>query len=82
MEAKEIILVEVIDGEELESYARAFTDLHDAEEYFVKELKERFEDENNPFTDYDIVDILDDGFYADDTHFSMIIKEIPLNIKD
>lgn len=82
MAAKEIILVEVIDGEELESYARAFTDVKDAEEYFVKELKERCEDEQHPFTDSDIVDILDDGFYADDTHLSIVIKEVPLDLKD
>lgn len=67
-----IIIVEKIDGESLESYVQAFFDVNAAEKAFSDILINDFK-----VTDRrDIEDYLDDGYFADDTHFSVIIKEI------
>ncbi len=71
---KEIILVEVIDGEELDSYAEAFKDVEEAEKFFIEKLKILYPQ----IEDDEITSYLEDGYFADDTHLSLIMKEIPL----
>ena len=79
---KEIYIVEVINGEDLESYIQAFEDVKEAEQAFINEVRKRFEDNKNPFTEEDLNAILEDGYYADDTHYSVLIKDIVLKTKN
>ena len=79
---KEIYIVEVINGEDLESYIQAFEDAKEAEQTFINEVRKRFEDNKNPFTEEDLNAILEDGYYADDTHYSVIIKDVVLKTKN
>ena len=78
----EIILVEVVDGEELVTYSRAFSNIKDAVEFFRNEFLKRFQDPCDPFSDEDIDHFINDGYYADEYHSSIIIKNIPFNVKD
>lgn len=75
---EEIIIVELVNGEDLLTLTKAFRKVEDAEKFFVDELK-KLTSGKVELTDEDISDILEDGYYADDTHFSIIIKEITLN---
>lgn len=75
---KEIVIVELVNGEDLLTWTKAFRKVEDAESFFIQELK-KLTSGKVELTDEDISDILDDGYYADDTHFSIIIKEVTLN---
>jgi len=71
------LLVQIIDGEELfVKKSKAFKDVNKAEEYFKNILINDFKVEDKE----DIAECLDDGYYADDTHFSVVILEIPIEI--
>ena len=70
-----ITLVEIIDGEELlTNKSKAFTDPRKAEKYFINILQEEF----GPYPESFIESCIDDGYYADETHFSIELKEITL----
>lgn len=73
----EIHIVEVVNGEELLTKTQAFKSVDDAEKAFIEEIK-NLVGSDVTFTDEDYEDILDDGYYEDDTHFSVIIKDIVL----
>ena len=75
---EEITIVEIVNGEDLLTLTKAFRKVEDAEKFFIQELK-KLTSGKVELTDEDISDIIDDGYYADDTHFSIIIKEITLN---
>lgn len=71
---KKITIVELINGNTLESWVQAFNNKKDAEEEFANVL----------ISDFDVTDerciedYLNDGYFFDDTYFSVIIKEIEL----
>jgi hypothetical protein len=73
--AKEIIIVEKVDGDELLTNTQAFEDVKKAEEAFVKIIKDEFS-EGQDFTDEDYEEFLEDGFFTDLTHFSVILKHV------
>lgn len=75
---EEIIIVEIVNGEDLLTLTKAFKNVKDAEAFFVQWLKKLTKGKIE-LTDEDISDIIADGYYADDTHFSIIIKKITLN---
>ena len=75
---EDITIVEIVNGEDLLTLTKAFRKVEDAEKFFIQELK-KLTSGKVELTDEDISDIIDDGYYADDTHFSIIIKEITLN---
>lgn len=75
---EEIVIVELVNGEDLLTLTKAFRKVEDAERFFVQKLK-KLTSGKIELTDEDISDIIADGYYADDTHFSIIIKEITLN---
>lgn len=75
---EEITIVEIVNGEDLLTLTKAFRKVEDAEKFFIQELK-KLTSGKVELTDEDISDIIDDGYYADDTHFSIIIKEVTLN---
>jgi hypothetical protein len=75
---EEIVIVELVNGEDLLTLTKAFRKVEDAETFFIQELKKLTKGKID-LTDEDISDIISDGYYADDTHFSLIIKEITLN---
>lgn len=75
---EEIIIVELVNGKDLLTLTKAFRKVEDAEKFFVDELK-KLTSGKVELTDEYISDILDDGYYVDDTHFSIIIKEVMLN---
>ena len=75
---EEITIVEIVNGEDLLTLTKAFRKVEDAEKFFIQELK-KLTSGKVELTDEDISDIIDDGYYTDDTHFSIIIKEVTLN---
>ena len=75
---EEITIVEIVNGEDLLTLTKAFRKVEDAEKFFIQELK-KLTSGKVELTDEDISDIIDDGYYADDRHFSIIIKEVTLN---
>lgn len=72
--AQEIVIVEFINGDTLESYVQAFVDVKEAEDAFSKILRETFHIDNEK----DIEEYLEDGYFGDLTHYSVIIKEVKL----
>ena len=77
--AKEIILVSIIDGDELNmNYTKAFTDSKKAEDYFIGLIKKHFPEDCKYWVDEDFEACLDDGYYADGTHFCVYINEVSL----
>ena len=77
--AKEIILVSIIDGDELNmNYTKAFTDSKKAEDYFISLIKKYFPEDCKYWVDEDFEACLDDGYYADRTHFCVYINEVCL----
>ena len=77
--AKEIILVSIIDGDELNmNYTKAFTDSKKAEDYFISLIKKNFPEDCKYWVDEDFEACLDDGYYADGTHFCVYINEVSL----
>lgn len=77
---REIILVTLIDGEELNlEKSKAFTNTDKANEYFKNLIKENFEENVADWTEQDFEECLDDGFFMDDTHFCVYINEITLD---
>ena len=73
---KTINLVQSIDGEELlTKKAKAFTVPTKAEEYFAKILREDFSVTDKS----DIENSIEDGYFADDTHFSVILCDITID---
>ena len=74
---EEITIVELVNGDDLLTLTKAFKNVKDAEAYFIKQLKKLTRDKFN-LTEEDIADYLDDGYFADDTHFSIIIKEVEI----
>ena len=74
----EIHIVEVVNGEELVTKTQAYRNVDDAEKAFINEVR-KLAGKGVTFTDDDIEDFLSDGYYTDDTHFSVIIKDIILN---
>ncbi len=70
---REIILVQVIEGETLNtSRSKAFVSVDKAEEYFKSIMKETFEVDDDDV----IEDALDDGYYDGNNLLSLSIKEI------
>lgn len=74
----EIHIVEVVNGEDLVTKTQAYRNVDDAEKAFINEVR-KLAGKGVTFTDDDIEDFLSDGYYNDDTHFSVIIKDIILN---
>ena len=73
--AKIIIMVQIIDGEELlTKKTKTFTDPKKAESYFAKILREDFK----VTSEADIEECTNDGYFADDTHFSVILCDVTL----
>lgn len=78
--AKEIILVSIIDGDELNmNYTKAFTDSKKAEDYFISLIKKHFQEDCKYWVDEDFEACLDDGYYSDGTHFCVYINEVSLD---
>ena len=81
--AKEIILVSIIDGDELNmNYTKAFTDSKKAEDYFISLIKKHFPKDWKYWLDEDFEACLDDGYYDGyydgRTHFCVYINEVSL----
>ena len=77
--AKEIILVSIIDGDELNmNCTKAFTDSKKAEDYFISLIKKHFPEDCKYWVDEDFEACLDYGYYADGTHFCVYINEVSL----
>lgn len=70
---REIILVQVIEGETLNtSMSKAFSNVDKAEKYFKSIMRETFEVDDDDV----IEDALDDGYYDGNNFLSLSIKEI------
>lgn len=70
---KIITMVQIIDGEKLISKkTKTFTEAKKAEAYFAKILREDF----NVTSEEDIEEYTNDGYFADDTHFSVILCDV------
>lgn len=67
----EITIVEIIDGEELDSFVRGFADKDKAKEVFKKELRKRFQ-----IHEGDLDEFVKSGECTDDEHTSIRMKDI------
>lgn len=77
--AREIILVSIIDGDELNmKYTKAFTDNKKAEDYFISLIKKHFPEDCKHWVAEDFEACLDDGYYDGRTHFCVYINEVSL----
>jgi hypothetical protein len=69
-------LVIFLDGEELDCETRLFTDKKKAENCFKRKLFHLFNKDGISYTEEDIQESVEIGWYADQGHSSLILREI------
>ena len=71
-----VYFVQLIDGDLLNCENHCFKDRSKAEKCFTDKLIELFKNDGYEYTDKDIRNCINEGWYADQHHSSVIFREI------